>query len=436
MSLLHHLCRKNILGALRYGWDVAFILLLMVVVTNSYNHVQAAAIGSSLPEGIYYPLLDQQGSVRALTDSGGTVKLRQSYDPWGAIRSQTGTAGMTTLGWAGERVGTADGLVWLRARHYAPALGRFVQRDTVAGDPTNGQALNRYAGLQNNPVNLSDPSGNMPCRPGQLCPGNLKALEYSSTGQRARVYVGGYLEAPSDDSLYNRYPRGFIPSTVRPGARDEINQMNQMSNNELFDIVDSDVLGGVATRGGVMGTQIMQRWRQNRDALHVYPLGSPMSLAAQSSSPYRARFRSIAHEIRRQLQAQYDGGKDPSMTAIWLSSDFLLRNYITWRVKDLKTWIGSDHALPAVIGGTKGMSVYLSEFHYNSTTNRYSMRVTISVYDIFGLNDDDTYQTALNAFWVLQHQRGIKPFYNRIDTSVVIKGKVYDPLPAWTRTRR
>jgi RHS repeat-associated protein len=121
--------------------------------------IAVAAQAAPTPAGVYYPLLDHQGSVRALTDSGGIVKLRQSYDPWGNVRARSGPANLTTLGWAGERVGTADGLVWLRARHYAPALGRFLQRDTFAGDPTNGQSLNRYAGLENNPVNLSDPSG-------------------------------------------------------------------------------------------------------------------------------------------------------------------------------------------------------------------------------------------------------------------------------------
>jgi hypothetical protein len=46
-----------------------------------------------------------------------------------------------------------------RARYYDPALGRFVQADTVVPEPGNPQALNRYAYVYNNPLKYTDPSG-------------------------------------------------------------------------------------------------------------------------------------------------------------------------------------------------------------------------------------------------------------------------------------
>src|SRR6266540_3392491 len=79
-------------------------------------------------QGVEHPLLDALGSVRHLTDSSGAVVLSRSYDAYGNIRHTTGSA-VTRLGYTGELTGVADGTVYLRARHYSPTLGRFLQRD-------------------------------------------------------------------------------------------------------------------------------------------------------------------------------------------------------------------------------------------------------------------------------------------------------------------
>ena len=81
---------------------------------------------------VEYPLLDGLGSVRQLTDAGGTVILSRSYDAYGSIRLVTGT-GSSRLGYTGELQDPVSGLVYLRARHYHPGLGRFLQRDSFDG---------------------------------------------------------------------------------------------------------------------------------------------------------------------------------------------------------------------------------------------------------------------------------------------------------------
>jgi hypothetical protein len=52
--------------------------------------------------------------------------------------------------------------MYYRARYYHPALGRFVQADTIVPDPANPQSLNRYAYVLNNPLRYVDPTGHMP----------------------------------------------------------------------------------------------------------------------------------------------------------------------------------------------------------------------------------------------------------------------------------
>lgn len=55
-----------------------------------------------------------------------------------------------------------NSLVYLRNRYYNPNLGVFPSLDPVLGNASYPMSLNRYSYVQNNPTNLTDPSG--------LCP--------------------------------------------------------------------------------------------------------------------------------------------------------------------------------------------------------------------------------------------------------------------------
>ncbi|MEZ4616309.1 MAG: RHS repeat-associated core domain-containing protein [Caldilineaceae bacterium] len=44
------------------------------------------------------------------------------------------------------------------ARWYDPALGRFVQPDTIVPDPGEAKAFDRYAYVLNNPLRYVDPT--------------------------------------------------------------------------------------------------------------------------------------------------------------------------------------------------------------------------------------------------------------------------------------
>src|SRR5205085_1454564 len=87
------------------------------------------------------------------------VLLQQTrYDPFGNVHSQSEIAGHF-FGFAGEQRDAETGLVYLRARYYDPAIGRFLQRDSEAGDTKNPVSLNHYTYAAANPASNSDPSG-------------------------------------------------------------------------------------------------------------------------------------------------------------------------------------------------------------------------------------------------------------------------------------
>ena len=100
-----------------------------------------------------YYLNDEQGSVRYLTGSDGSIRNHYRYSTFG----ETITAEETVpnrLRYNGQMADGLTGLYYLRARYYNASLGRFTQEDVIYND-----GLNLYAYCNNNPVMYSDPSG-------------------------------------------------------------------------------------------------------------------------------------------------------------------------------------------------------------------------------------------------------------------------------------
>ena len=100
-----------------------------------------------------YYLNDEQGSVRYLTGSDGSIRNHYRYSAFG----ETITAEETVpnrLRYNGQMADGLTGLYYLRARYYNASLGRFTQEDVIYND-----GLILYAYCNSNPVMYSDPSG-------------------------------------------------------------------------------------------------------------------------------------------------------------------------------------------------------------------------------------------------------------------------------------
>ena len=132
--------------------------------TYLYGNGRIAQSGSTTE----YFLGDALGSVRQLADAAGTVTLTQSYAPYGEVTQSIGTSPHTSYAFTGEAL-DASGLTYLRARYYTPQDGRFISRDTWAGEYNRPLSLNRWGYVEGNPTNLVDPSGNTSCAPLGTC---------------------------------------------------------------------------------------------------------------------------------------------------------------------------------------------------------------------------------------------------------------------------
>jgi RHS repeat-associated protein len=120
--------------------------------------IQGQILGQEESGAWVYVLPDHLGSVRQLADAEGQVALAQSYDPFGVPFEASGS-GASDFGYTGEWYGSYNDLLFLRARYYDPAVGRFLSTDPWPGSPERPLTLNGWDYVQDNPVNQTDPSG-------------------------------------------------------------------------------------------------------------------------------------------------------------------------------------------------------------------------------------------------------------------------------------
>ena len=110
---------------------------------------------------LYYYVLNAQGDVVRIVNSSRSVVASYTYDPWGKIISSSGTlADINPLRYRGYYYDSETGFYYLQSRYYDPEIGRFINADSYAStDATGLLSTNMFAYCENDPVNKSDPTG-------------------------------------------------------------------------------------------------------------------------------------------------------------------------------------------------------------------------------------------------------------------------------------
>ena len=121
--------------------------------------------GSKNPSGEFFYLHPNHlGSVQAVTRADGSLEHdgETRFLPFGQTRANlAGYSSFGSLGYTGHEHNEALGLIYMNARYYAPAIGRFISPDNVIGKLEDPQAHNPYSYAKNNPVNRMDPDGHL-----------------------------------------------------------------------------------------------------------------------------------------------------------------------------------------------------------------------------------------------------------------------------------
>ena len=110
----------------------------------------------------FYYITNLQGDVIKVVQQTGQPIAEYEYAPFGGIVSATGDlAAINPLRYRGYYYDTDSGFYYLNSRYYDPETGRFLNADSYA---STGQGIighNMFAYCNNNPINMSDPTGEL-----------------------------------------------------------------------------------------------------------------------------------------------------------------------------------------------------------------------------------------------------------------------------------
>jgi len=144
--------------------------------------------------GLSFLFGDHLGSTSVTANSSGTKTAEARYKAWGESRYTSGTL-PTRYTYTGQYSYASDfGLVFYGSRFYDPLLSRWAQPDSIIPQNQGTQAWDRYAYVNNSPVNYTDPTGH-----------DLEQIIFNKTGALPKT------QQPPSQKISQKTPQPTLP---------------------------------------------------------------------------------------------------------------------------------------------------------------------------------------------------------------------------------
>lgn len=203
--------------------------------------------------------LDHLGTPRVITDPNGNVISKHKYLPFGEELSAP--ASTNTHEFTGHERDKETGLDYMLGRHFSPLSSRFMSPDPLAATIVEcPQSWNRYAYVQNKPMNFIDPTGHE-FKNSATDPATQVSFEYFQHDPVLKGYFGGQnqhnLEMVNIGYAFDKdgkyFPLGFTEVgadgnvtvsilTIDPDSGRDLN------SSEIFETVSHEI-GHVINQG-------------------------------------------------------------------------------------------------------------------------------------------------------------------------------------------
>lgn len=155
--------RPRSIGAKESGWPLRSASRRIDVFLAVIGFTLAFAQAASAAATVTYYYTSPQGTVLAKADAAGNIISNADYRPYG---SQVIGFPEIGPGYSGHVNDPDSELVYMQARYYDPAAGRFLSRDPVMLKAGDSHGFNRYSYANDNPITNIDLDGRSSC-PGQ-----------------------------------------------------------------------------------------------------------------------------------------------------------------------------------------------------------------------------------------------------------------------------
>ena len=376
------------------------------------------------------------GSACLELDENAAIISYEEYHPFGTTSYRSGSSetevSLKRYKYVGKERDEETGLYYYGARYYSAWLCRFVSVDPLQFEYPHYTPY-QYAG--NKPITFIDLDGLEEFKPEPDIINNAKSpivslaqmgmatgvktptrqigqkINISDPNKSLDIGRSGRLERGQGAESGNiTLGTGIIPNN-QEGFSDEI----AMTNDELFVEFNDAMSDGTFGRMEAAGLAEVTHFRQNSGNPFTSTL---MENEIRNTDEYSTMINDITSEFQEQMQANDGNYNDLNINSI-----------------DRPSWGFSDPSLLATIGGTQQIDLTLQSITFQD--NAYTAQVGIVLSDNFGVDEGDTHVgegmfdmrnvgvgEGLRSQWVLQHQRGFRPFTTQFHFNISISGQL------------
>lgn len=224
---------------------------------------------------VTYVYTDPQGTPLVEAGASGNVIARYDYTPYGSSIASLGSP-PDGPGYTGHVNDPETGLVYMQARYYQP-IGRFLSPDPEAPAAGNINNFNRYAYVDNNPINHVDPDGRQTAAPGDGLEESMVRADqvdpklYWNNAAKNAVILLGYALTGTNIESHNAPGDDSIQQVVTPIEFAGASRLVSSAESFFARAASTDLNSTSFFQGASYTPKVMQQMSQGPGEFHSFP---------------------------------------------------------------------------------------------------------------------------------------------------------------------